>query len=113
MAIKAKENLIAAWAFLIGVVLAIILGFVGLQNQPLWLWVFVVLGLIIGLLNVTGNEVQPFLMAGIVLIIASALGQDVLSSVSQLNGMLEALLAIFVPAVVIVAIRHVFSLARR
>ncbi len=99
------------WAFLIGVVLAVVLGFLGSLNST-WVWVLVIIGLIVGLLNIADNESTPFLMSGAILIIASAFGQDVLNSVPLLNNVLQALLVIFVPATVIVAIRHVFSLAR-
>jgi len=64
------------------------------------------------LLNVADKEVKPFLLSGVVLIIASALGQNVTGGIQVLDNILQALLAIFVPATVIVAIKNVFSLAR-
>ena len=99
------------WAFLIGVILAIVLGLFGSINST-WLWVLVVIGLIVGFLNVTEEETHPFLMSGVVLIIASALGGNVMSVVPALSSILDALLAIFVPAIMVVAIKHVFSLAK-
>ncbi|MCA9485806.1 MAG: hypothetical protein KC506_03100, partial [Nanoarchaeota archaeon] len=44
-------------------------------------WIFVFLGIIVGLLNVGGDEVQPFLMSGTVLVIVGALGQGILAVV--------------------------------
>lgn len=111
MAQGKSSNKIGSWAFLLGVILAIVLGIFGPFNAT-WLMILVVIGLIIGLLNVTGSETQPFLMSGAVLIIAAYAGGSVIQSVGVLYGMLQALLAIFVPAVVIVAIKNVFSLAR-
>jgi len=55
---------------------------------------------------------MPFLMSGVVLIIASALGSNLMSGVPYIGTILDAILAIFVPATVIVAIKNVFSLAR-
>ena len=72
----------------------------------------VVIGLIVGLLNIADKEVAPFLMSGVVLIIASALGGSIMSDVPYVGAVLDALLAVFVPATVIVAIKNVFSLAR-
>ncbi|OIO41304.1 hypothetical protein COU56_02320 [Candidatus Pacearchaeota archaeon CG10_big_fil_rev_8_21_14_0_10_31_9] len=102
---------LGGWAFLVGVILAVILGVLGPVSGT-WLIVLVVIGLVIGLLNVTGREVKPFLLSGVVLIIASALGQNVMADVQILDNILQALLAIFVPATVIVAIKNVFTLAR-
>jgi len=111
---KKSSNVLGSWAFLIGVILAVIigLGFVG-SLTGVWLYILVVIGLIVGLLNITDKQVTPFLMSGIVLIIASSLGQGVVGNVPYLSGVLQAILAIFVPATIIVAIKNVFSLARR
>lgn len=115
---EGKGNLIGSWAFLIGVVLAIIIGLFGVVNSTLLL-ILVVIGLIVGLLNIADEEASPFLMSGAVLIIASALGQSSFQAIGEgqlietLSGMLNALLVIFVPATIIVAIKNVFGLARR
>ena len=104
-------DIVGKWAFLIGVILAVVLGLFDpvLGN---WAIVLVVIGLIVGLLNVTDKEVAPFLMSGAVLIIASALGGSLMSDMPYVGAVLDALLAVFVPATVIVAIKNVFSLAR-
>ena len=107
-----RGNLLGSWAFLIGVVLAFILGILG-TNDPMYVSILVFIGLIIGLLNIADEEVHPFLMSGAVLIIASALGRDAISDVMWVSNILKSLLAIFVPATVIVAIKNVFSLAKR
>ena len=102
-----------AWAFLIGVILAVILGLVsGGPLNELWTWVLVLIGIVVGLLNVTDKEVTPFMMAGAVLVIVSSLGVSVMESVAMLNGILSAILALFVPATIIVAIKSVFALAK-
>lgn len=114
MAKNQTTGSLGSWAFLIGVILAVVLGLfassAGISSQ--WLMVLVIIGLVIGLLNVTGHEVTPFLMAGVVLIIASSFGGGVLGIIPKASEILRALLAIFVPATIIVAIKHAFSLAR-
>ena len=113
MAKTAKRgNKIGGWAFLIGVILAVLLGFMGSLSISV-LYILAVIGLIVGLLNIADEEATPFLMSGAVLIIASSLGQNVIGGISILSRILDALLAIFVPATIIVAIRNVFALARR
>ena len=51
-------------------------------------------------------------MAGTVLVIVSALGSSVLGSMPVVSRMLAAILMLFVPATIIVALKSVFSLAR-
>ena len=110
--VRKSSNLIGSWAFLIGVVLAVVIGAGLLQINSTWTMILVIIGLIVGLLNITGKEVEPFLISGAVLVIASSLGNNELGSIPILNGILSALLAIFVPATIIVAIKNVFNLAR-
>ena len=106
-----KGNLIGSWAFLVGVVLALVVGLLGAMNAT-WLYLLIAAGLIIGLLNIADKEAHPFLMSGVGLIIAATFGQSVTQQVPLLNNVLQALLAIFVPATIIVAIKNVFTLAR-
>lgn len=115
MAARKKGNRLGSWAFLIGVILAIIFGVVSSAGNGMSAWVtylLVVLGIIIGLLNIADEEASPFLMAGTVLVIVSVLGQGVVSLVPVFSSTLQALTVLFVPATIIVALKHVFSLAR-
>ena len=70
---KKKGNVIGGWAFLIGVVLALIigLGFTG-TYQATATWILVIIGLVVGLLNIADEEASPFLMSATVLVIVSA-----------------------------------------
>lgn len=112
MAKSKGSSTIGSWAFLIGVILAVILGALGVVEGT-WTAVLVVLGLIVGILNITDEEVRPFLTAGTVLVLVSFLGRDVLGSVALLGNILNAVMALFVPATVIVALKSVFSLAKK
>ena len=104
-------NTVGRWAFLIGVILAIILGALGIVNST-WMSALILIGLIVGFLHISERETTPFLLAGVSLIIASALGKDVMSGLPVLYNILQTLLAVFVPSTIVVAIKHVFSLAR-
>lgn len=110
---KNKGNLLGSWAFLIGVILAVIFGFFQVGGIGMGVTYFlVVLGVIVGLLNIADEEVTPFLMAGAILVIVATLGQGVVSAVPLFDRILQALTVLFVPATIIVALKHVFSLAR-
>jgi len=91
------------------VILAVIFGFVAAGE---WLaWTLVVLGIIIGLLNIAEKEVKPFLFAGTVLVIVAALGGGVFEN--WLKTILDNMLFLFVPATIVVALRSVMVLAKK
>ena len=98
------------WAFIIGVVIAVLVGLFGGLSS--WLWALVIIGLIVGLLNVSGGESTDFLLAAVSLVIVTALGSNVMSSIPVLETILNAITALVVPATVIVALKSVYTLAK-
>ena len=108
---KSGGSMLGGWSFLIGVILALVFGLMGNLSTGVT-YVLVVLGIVIGLLNIANEEVSPFLMSGTVLVIVSYFGQGVLKSVTIFFVTLQALTMLFVPATIIVALKHVFTLAR-
>ena len=103
---------IGSWAFLVGVILAVILGFFDVVSAG-WAAVLVILGLIVGLLNITDEEVKPFLTAGAVLVIVSFMGTTVMAAFPVGARILTAVNMLFVPATIIVALKSVFGLAKK
>ena len=111
---KKRGNLIGGWAFLVGVVLAVVLALVNIGGAASTVaWILALAGIIVGLLNIADEETTPFLLAGAVLIIASSLGQDAVAVIPMFAKVLNSLLLLFVPATIIVALRHVLGIARR
>ena len=121
MSIRSRENLIAAWAFLIGVVLAVVVGlFAGTKSNPIIIGILAILGLVVGYF-VSEKDVQTFLLASVSLVIvsfagiqglvlsAAVLGIDIGQIISSILG---ALLVLFVPATIIVALKVVFSISQ-
>lgn len=114
---RSLGHLIGSLAFLVGVFLAIVAGILSeygradLGNSAMTI-TLVCIGLIVGLFNVTHKESNTFMISGAVLIIASIFGMGTLSTVPTIAPILTALLQIFVPATILVAIRNVFSIAR-
>lgn len=126
MAIKSRENYVGAWAFLIGIILAVIAGiFTRGSTDPLILIAIVVMGLIMGYF-VPEKATQIFLFASVAAALASFAGIQGLATNVELTGItvsgitigkimisvLAALLFLFVPATIIVAIKTVFSIAK-
>ena len=64
------------WAFIIGVILAVLSGFLGIPYLAIAL---LVLGLIVGFLNVSTKEEQPYLIAVITLLVIGIGGLQALS----------------------------------
>jgi len=106
----AKNKGFGGWAFLIGFLIALIFGIIGVTSVIAWL--LVILGLVVGFLNVTDKESKDFLMSGAVLVIVSALGTGAMSVIPVLGNILNAMLLLFIPATIIVAIRNVFHMAK-
>jgi ABC-type multidrug transport system permease subunit len=113
MAKASLGDVVGGWAFLIGVLLAIVAGLFPAVETPAVMTALVVAGLIVGFLNVGDKEVTQFLFSGLVLVLISSAGAALLSNVPYVSGILTALLAIFIPATVVVAVKNVFSLAKR
>jgi len=109
------------WAFIIGVLLAIVVGVfsVGLKDYAGTLsLVLVVLGLVVGFLNISEKETTPFLVAAIALI-ATAASVDTLKTIDlgvslgiYLAGIVSQIAVFVAPAAVIVALKAINSLAK-
>ena len=110
------KAMIGSWAFIIGVLLAVIVGAVnGVTDKPVDPTVgviLVIIGLVVGIINVTDKEVTPFLMAGVVIIIAANFGQSQLDQVKIVTSILKSVMYMIVPATVIVALKSVFAIAK-
>ncbi len=114
------EEKIGNYSFIGGVIIAVVLGLVpasALGGATPWLAsLLVVLGLIVGFLNVTGKETKEFMTVATVLIIAAFAGgaSDTLGGVqvigSYLSGIFTHVLAFVVPATVVVGLKGIWGL---
>ncbi len=110
---------IGSWAFLLGVVVAIIAGALlpDKSATPTVTSFLVLLGTVVGLLNITTKETNSFLLASVSLVLVTALGGSVVSGVvsigQYLGSMLDSILVFVVPATIVVALKSIFALAER
>ena len=105
----AMEKL-GSWAFVIGLIIAVVMGLVSYAGATT-IWILAFLGLVVGLLNVTGEESQHFLIAGIAFIVsASSLARVLPLEVVQ--NMLGNIVVIVSPATAVVAIKALFDIAK-
>ncbi|MBI2651462.1 hypothetical protein HYX01_03255 [Candidatus Woesearchaeota archaeon] len=122
------EEKIGYYSFIGGVIIAVVLGLVPEKtlgpDAVTWLTsLLVLLGLVVGLLNVTGKETKDFMMAAAVLIIASYAGNatktlegvqsiGALTLGQYLSGVFTKILAFVVPATVVVALKEIWALGQ-
>jgi hypothetical protein len=105
-----KLETVGKWAFIIGLVLALVVGYI---FQAEWvLWVLAILGVIVGLLNVTREDTERFLLAAI----AFALSITALNTIPvlglQITNVLGYVAAFVAGAVIVVALKALFQTAR-
>lgn len=113
---------IGSWAFIIGVLIAVIFGlagsvFVGLEAYAIL--ALVILGLIVGFLNITDKEIKTFLIASIALLLvgsATLLPLNTLIPGLNLGTYLQSIvnnIAVFVaPAALITALKAVYMIGK-
>lgn len=104
---------IGHWAFVLGLVLAVIAGFGG--EIPALMTVLVILGLIVGFLNVTEKESTNFLVAVIALLLVGTAGLEVLwyGYAEWLAPILSNIVAFVGTAGVVVAVKQVLGIAKK
>lgn len=128
MVMKSKENSAGAWAFFIGLIISVMIGiFTIILPLPtvrtysnIIYFILILLGVVVGAsINTTGRDSQTFLITSAILVIISKFGMDsVTGSLIGIDSALTAssifasILALFVPATIVVALKTVFGLAK-
>ena len=101
---------IGRWAFIAGLVISIIAGilpYFGMTIGEIGIAALVVLGIVVGFLNVTNKEVQPFLLGTIALILVGIALNSVLTG--TIKDVLSAFVAFVAGAALIVALKEVYA----
>ena len=93
--IEAKENSVGAWAFLLGVVLAVLLGLSttlipipALKTYSSAIYaILVILGIIVGFkIKVSVKDSQTFMIAGAILVIVSKFGINIMPEIIMVTS---------------------------
>ena len=110
MKLSDRLPIIGKWAFIVGLELAVVVGY---MLQAEWaIWVMAIHGVIVGLLNVPGEDTEKFLLAAI----AFGLSATALVSVPiigfQLTNALSYVAAFVAGAMIVVALKVLFQTAR-
>jgi hypothetical protein len=107
---------IGHYAFVGGILIAIIAGLLQ-TTSTFFAFSILLLGVVVGFLNITAREVTPFLVAAIALLVAGSADFQILNIILDPLGtvlnLIFANIRIFVaPAAIVVALKSIVSLAR-
>lgn len=109
---------IGGWAFIVGVVVAVVFPIFA-ELRPWLITLLILLGLVIGFLNITVADTQTFLLAALALVIVSGFSSTsgVITQVAgvgpALGRIFGGLLLLVVPATIIVALRSIYTVSSR
>ena len=111
------SNKLGFWAFIIGLVLATVISIMSAASTPVWaVLTLAVLGLIVGLLNVTDKEVQMFLIAAIAFLLSFQSLSNVFTTLTlgwtAVGTFFNLISAFMAPAAAIVAVIALFKMAK-
>jgi len=109
-----KMETIGHWSFILGVIIAIVAGLAGVAYMEAAAILLVILGIIVGFLNISQRETTNFLIAAIALLLTGAAGLDKLPTIGSFIGPILTNISTFVaPAAVIVALKAVYELGKK
>ncbi|MBN1385345.1 hypothetical protein JW968_00010 [Candidatus Woesearchaeota archaeon] len=110
MAKKGKARL-GVWAFLVGLIISIVVPFFGATYFATWVLVLGILGIIVGLLNITDSEISLYLIASITFMIA---GSSLLTIWSHwyFDLFLKYVVSFVAPGAAIASLRALYDVAK-
>lgn len=105
------------WAFIAGIVIAVIAGVAGQQYLGTYSTyvniLLVLLGLVVGYLNIQQKEMQTFLIATVALMLVGSAGFEKIPQIgSYLKDILLYITIFVAPAALIVALKAVYELGK-
>ena len=107
-----RLGMVGKWAFIVGLVLAVVAGIL-FESKEWVFWVLAILGVIVGLLNITQADTQGFLLAAIAFAL-SATALNLIPIVGEtLSSILEYAAAFVAGAMIVVAVKALFQTARQ
>ena len=98
------------WAFIIGFVICIVAGI--LIAEPWMYWVLAVLGVVVGFMNITGEETKTFLLAAIALVLSASSVMAIPVIGMAVTSILANVVAFISAAVLVVALKSLLEVAK-
>jgi hypothetical protein len=115
--VSVAQGNLGNWAFIVGVIVAIIAGLFGTDIIPFTASILVVLGIVVGFMNIGTKKKSEFLIAAVALMVAGAASLSALNVLPTIGGWLIGIVTnviVFVaPAALVVALQDVYNLAAK
>jgi len=113
---KGKVNvlsMIGFWAFIVGLIIALVAGVLMPANQIIII-VLIILGLIIGFLNITAKEILLFLVATIALVVIGNVFAPLKTLMigAILGNILAYVATLMAPAAIVAAIKALWAVGK-
>jgi hypothetical protein len=106
-----NREIIGKWAFIVGLVIAVL---AGLLFQPEGaIWVLAILGVVVGILNVTAEETRGFLLASIALTLSATALNTIPFLGTSITVLMSFVVAFVAGATLVVALKELFQTARK
>jgi hypothetical protein len=108
---------VGVWAYVVGIVIAVLVAIFA-QLETWSIAVLAVLGIIVGLLNITDKEVKLFLIASIAFVVAASQMGIVFNAVSYFFGrdtlvrLTQAIVVFTAPGALVVAFKALYHVAK-
>ena len=121
---KGKTNVLSTigfWAFIVGLAIAVVVGIMaalGIANAIMWviIMILIILGLVVGFLNITAKEILLFLVATIALMVAGGVFAPLATPGINIGNILDNILALvatlMAPAAIVAAIKALWAVGR-
>ena len=109
--LKSPIEVIGTWSFLIGFAISVVLALFNktASNSTSLLWFLLILGTIIGFLNITTHEIIPFLIAGIALMLTGTVTSHI--QLEWLKNIINNIVVFVLPGVIISSIKAILAIA--
>lgn len=114
---KKKETSIGAYIFIAGIIIAIISGIlINIMDPVIITSVLMILGMVVGFLNITDNEIKDYLLTAVCLVIVTALGAASIYNIKYIGPylaeILHSIMVFTIPAAIVVALKAIVSIAK-
>jgi len=108
------EEMIGKWAFIVGILVAVVAGVVTINPITFYVpLILLVLGLVVGFLNIGDKETTEFLIATIVLIVGANAALNAIPAIGPfLAKILTNIVGFAWGAALVVALKAVYTLAK-
>ena len=110
---RVEIHRVAHYTFFVGLLVAIVAGlFRNLLGPEVLVTTLVLLGLVVGLFNLTAKETTPFLVACVALMLAGIVNLGLIPGVGlYLRSILSNIVVFVVPGAIIVGLKAIWKLA--